>query len=65
MQYKIITYKRIKNLGNYQSETVEMSIELDDNDIPHECFEDLKSSVLNALDIEQKTEQNDIDEIPY
>lgn len=51
MQYKTIVYKRIKNLGNYQSETVEMTIELSEGDDVGKCFEDLKLSVEKALNL--------------
>lgn len=64
MQYKTISYKRIKNLGNYQSETVEMSAELDDDDNVDFSFEKLKVTVSKALDIDKKTEDK-LDEIPY
>lgn len=56
MQYKTITYKRVKNLGNYQSETVEMTVELSESDNVLEAFEDLKSTLLEALDIQEKVE---------
>lgn len=60
MQYKTITYKRIKNLGNYQSETVEMTIEVDEQDDVEKSFEELKTSVLKALDLDVENE-----EVPY
>ena len=30
MKYKTITYQAVKNLGNYESERLEMTVELDD-----------------------------------
>ena len=62
MQYKTISYKRVKNLGNYQSETVEMSVELKDDDDPKQCFEQLKDRVLEALDLK---EISNIEEIAF
>lgn len=30
MKFTAITYRRVKNLGNYESEALEMSVEVDD-----------------------------------
>ena len=52
MNIKTITYQRVKNLGNYESERMEMTIELDDGDSVEIAIALLKSKVEQALGIE-------------
>lgn len=49
MQIKTLTYRRIKNLGNYQSETIEVTAELDEADDLTEKFEQLRTWTLTRL----------------
>lgn len=49
MIYKTITYGRTKNLGNYQSERLDISIELEEMDDPVEAIERLKQFVISSL----------------
>lgn len=49
MQYKLIVYKRIKNLGNYESEHLEMSAELEENEEPVEASRHLRRLVNDIL----------------
>ncbi|RCJ34621.1 hypothetical protein A6769_22085 [Nostoc punctiforme NIES-2108] len=49
MKIETITYKRIKNLGNFQSETMEVTAVLDQYDEPDEVSEQLRSLVKNQL----------------
>lgn len=49
MNIKTITYKRIKNLGNYQSETLEATAELGENDSPEMELENLRRFVMEGL----------------
>lgn len=49
MKVETITYKRVKNLGNYQSETFEATASLDDGDDPRQISQDLKDFVLSQL----------------
>lgn len=49
MQYKLIVYKRIKNLGNYESEHLEMSAELEENEDPVEVSRHLRRLVNDIL----------------
>jgi hypothetical protein len=48
MKIKTVTYKLVKNLGNYQSETLEMSAEIDDGENPTRATESLWNQV-NAI----------------
>jgi hypothetical protein len=48
MKIKTVTYKRVKNLGNYQSETLEMVAEIDDGENPTRATESLRNQV-NAI----------------
>lgn len=52
MNIKTITYQRVKNLGNYESERMEMTIELDDGDSVEIAIARIKSKVEEALGIE-------------
>lgn len=55
MNIKTISYQRVKNLGNYESERMEMTIELDDDDSVEEAIATIKDTVkkaLNILDVE-------------
>jgi hypothetical protein len=77
LKIKTITYQRVqgtlpfqgraclhfvKNLGNYESERLELSAEIDDNDRVENAIELLKNKVLDALEIARNKE---FDEIPY
>ena len=51
MEIKTITYKRVHNLGNYNTEHLEMFAELtSDDDVDH-CATRLKNHVETALGI--------------
>ncbi len=49
MEIKTITYKRINNLGNYNSEHLEMFAELGREFDVDQCFARLKNQVETAL----------------
>lgn len=51
MKIETITYKRTKNLGNYQSETMEAIAVVEDEDLPDEVAENLKMFVRNQLEL--------------
>lgn len=59
MKYKAISYRRAKNLGNYENEVLEMSIELDEHESPEAAFIRLKRKVKMllglVLDAEEET----------
>lgn len=48
----VITYKRVKNLGNYQSETLEISTSVPDDVDLDFAIDMLKKQVLKHLGIE-------------
>lgn len=53
MKYKTITYQAVKNLGNYESERLEMTVELDslEEDDPEVAAFSLRhrvNSILNS-----------------
>jgi hypothetical protein len=56
MNVKTITYARTKNLGNYESERLEMSIELDDDEYTDEHIAFLRAKVRNTLETEDDIE---------
>lgn len=58
MQVKTISYQRVKNLGNYESERMEMTIELDDDDSVEIAIAALKDTVKKALNI------TDVEDLP-
>jgi hypothetical protein len=49
MQYKTITYQRVKNLGNYNTERMEMTVELDEDDNVLICAKELRLNVNYLL----------------
>ena len=49
MKVKTVTYKRVKNLGNYQTETLEMTAEIDDWEDYTEAAETLRTRVNRIL----------------
>lgn len=61
MKYKTIAYQRVKNLGNYESERLELTAEVDedeDEDISS-AIELLKETVHKGLGIVEKKEVTD------
>ncbi|OUL28299.1 hypothetical protein BV378_07705 [Nostoc sp. RF31YmG] len=48
MKIETITYKRVKNLGNFQTETMEVTATLEE-DHPEEVADNLKIFVKNQL----------------
>ncbi len=51
MEITQITYRRLKNLGNYESEAVEMTGTVERGDSIVDVFHALKSCVLESLDL--------------
>ncbi|MEH2307806.1 hypothetical protein [Nostoc sp.] len=49
MKIETITYKRVKNLGNFQSETFEATATLEEEDLPEQVAEDLMVFVRTQL----------------
>ena len=49
MKIETITYKRVKNLGNFQTETIEMTAVLDQYDDPNVVSQELRELVKNQL----------------
>lgn len=58
MKVKTVHYKRVKNLGNYESETFEMTTELDDDDSPTLAAMQLQEYVHYMLGIDHGVVQN-------
>lgn len=50
MKYKIITYQAVKNLGNYESHRLEMTVELEDNEDQSAAALSLMRQVNSILD---------------
>jgi hypothetical protein len=53
MKITTITYKRIHNLGNFQSQTFEFTAEVHDDELPLKVAEQLRFYVLEALGISE------------
>jgi hypothetical protein len=62
MIYKTISYGRTKNLGNYESERLDISIELEEMDDPVEKLDELRQLVMGQLYPERKNELQLLDE---
>lgn len=52
MKIQTITYQRVKNLGNYESERMEMTAQVDEDDDPNLVALTLKSMVAKELNVE-------------
>ena len=65
MEVKTITYQRVHNLGNYESERFEMTAELDEFESPTEAAENLKELVEDALGINPPKSAANYDEKPF
>ncbi|MDZ8227549.1 hypothetical protein [Nostoc sp. ChiVER01] len=61
MKIETITYRRVKNLGNYNTEAMELTATLEDEDLPEDVAENLKLFVRNQL-FPPVTEQDDLPE---
>lgn len=49
LNIKEMSYRRIINLGNYETASLEVKISLDEKEDPDETFETLKGFVENKL----------------
>lgn len=49
MIYKTLSYGRTRSLGNYQSERLDISVDLEEDDDPVLVFQQLKTLVLEQL----------------
>jgi len=49
MQIKTMTYQRVKNLGNFESERLEMFAELNEQDDPIDVADELRKMVNDLL----------------
>lgn len=49
MKIEKITYKRIKNMGNYESKTFEARAIIEEHDNPDQCFSVLETYVESNL----------------
>lgn len=53
MKIRTISYRRVRNLGNYQTETVEIQGEIDDKEDPDTAFRQIKAKVFSWLGFNQ------------
>lgn len=60
MQIKTVTYQRVKNLGNYESERLEMTAEIASDENPELSAIELKALVDRLLHIAAKKEEDDL-----
>jgi hypothetical protein len=57
MDIKTISYQRVKNIGNYESERFEMTAELNNDENVESAIAILKSTVNKALNIVEIEDQ--------
>jgi hypothetical protein len=57
MDIKTISYQRVKNIGNYESERFEMTAELNNDENVEGAISILKSTVNKALNIVEIEDQ--------
>lgn len=56
MQFKKITYQRVKNLGNYESERLKITVELNEDEDVDKAIADLKTKACEALGLTEFVE---------
>lgn len=67
MQIKTISYKRTRNLGNYNNETLELFAELEEGDNTQEKIQELKLESEKGLGIvkQQPKKEENLDDKPF
>ena len=59
MEVKTITFKRIRNLGNFESEHLEISAEVDKDEDVNAAIESLKAKVYRGLGLDKSKSIDD------
>lgn len=54
MRLQVISYQRVKNLGNYESERFEATANVEDGDDPNGAYEALKAYVEHHLGLSRE-----------
>lgn len=49
MKIETVTYRRLRNLGNYENETVELTATVDTSEAAADVYEDLKALAEGML----------------
>ena len=62
MKIKTMSYQRVKNLGNYESERLEMFAELDEDEDPDTVAVQLRLHVNSILDKRVQAANSNIDD---
>ncbi|MBD2416073.1 hypothetical protein H6G80_03200 [Nostoc sp. FACHB-87] len=65
MKIETITYKRVKNLGNYENETFQATATVTETDNPETAAKILRQFVNNQLYPPQTESEPDPDDIPF
>lgn len=65
MKILTISYRRTKNLGDYNSETLEETAQVEESDLAGEAFYELRAFVLAHLELPTKNQTSDDEDIPY
>lgn len=63
MKYTTITHSRKKNLGNYETEDISLTVELDEDESVVDAIEKLKYQAREALDIPHPISPSDEPEL--
>ncbi len=59
MRIQALTYKRVQNLGNYSSETLEATAIVDEDEDPFEVSKTLRQFVLSELNLLKGEEEDE------
>ncbi|GAB4209634.1 MAG: hypothetical protein Fur006_69520 [Coleofasciculaceae cyanobacterium] len=62
MNYRTITYQKVKNLGNYESQRLEITVELEPTEDPEEATKILMAKVNQLLEPPKSNEA--VDQMP-
>lgn len=65
MNIKTIAYQRVKNLGNYESERMEITAELNEDDDVDEAIALIKRKCFEHLNIETDNQNRKYDDNPF
>ena len=65
LKINTITYQRVKNLGNYETERLEVSISIDENEDPDFALKKLKFWVDKKLSLIEKPSKDEVNDAKH
>lgn len=59
MEYKTITYRRVKNLGSYENESFELTVEVTESDNVDQVMDELRQTAFDRLGVKEQVRDLD------